>query len=192
MLPAQFLRFFFVSLICIFIIGCMQTSTQQDLKLSQNGAKGKQLFIKHECGKCHSTGESGKIAASKTPAPDLTNPFLANDSSFVKAHLKFIEETKMPEINLSEEDIRLLSYYVAELYNARLPELPREEIDAYDPVCYAPVSKRRARQANLVAKYLDQTYYFATIETLETFKKAPEAFIELFTQHKKENLAMQF
>lgn len=161
--------------------GCKQSPPQ----FSALALEGKQVFERHECAKCHSTSE----ARSDSAAPDLTNPFLANDSQFVQVHLKFVERTAMPPIQLTEKEIRLLSYYVAELHAARQPAIPASEADAICAVCYAPVSTARAREQKLSANFLGQDYYFECQACFDTFKKAPEAFIELMELHENEQQA---
>lgn len=184
-------RYFKVVWMCLMIvcfIGCKQSSTSEEGKFSELALQGKQIFEKNECNSCHPTGET---TTGDSLAPNLSHPFLANDSLFVQAHLKFLERTSMPPIELAEREIRLVSYYIAELHNSRLPELSEEEIDTYDPVCYAPVSIAQAKEAGLFATFLGKKYYFATRECLETFLKAPEAFLELYRQYQEEQATLQ-
>ncbi len=168
--------------ILLLVTACTQTKENHFSKLA---LQGKQVFEDHNCNRCHNiTGSQ-----SDSLAPDLTNPIIANDSLLVQTHLKFVKESDMPVQNLTPKEIRLVSYYIAGLYNSTLPPIPEDEIDASDAVCFAPVSKERAKSANLYVRYLGTEYYFASQRTMDTFKEAPEAYAMLykkFQEDKKE------
>jgi len=168
----------FVSILFL-VAACSQTKENHFRKLA---LQGKQVFEDHNCGSCHNiTGSQ-----SDSLAPDLTNPIIANDSLLVQTHLKFIKESDMPAQSLTPKEIRLVSYYIAGLYNSTLPPIPKNEIDAYDAVCFAPVSKEKAKSANLYVRYLGTEYYFASQRTMDTFKDAPEAYAMLYKKYQQD------
>ncbi|NIR47369.1 hypothetical protein GWO43_02695 [candidate division KSB1 bacterium] len=165
------------------LVSCTKsTDSEIDMaSLSEAAMQGKEVFERHECIKCHAMGE----ARSDTSAPDLSDPFLANDSMFVEVHLKFAENTKMPPIELTDEEVRLLSHYVAQLHRAKHPSVSPEEADAFCPVCFAPVSTEQAEKDRLYVTFLDEKYYFECEECEKAFRKAPEAFRELMKMRQK-------
>jgi len=154
-------------------------------------AQGKQLFEQYQCAKCHSEGGEAATATitADSVAPDLDDPFLANDSQFVKVHLRFVERTAMPPIRLSAKEINALSHYVAKIHREKHPSVPEEQADGYCPVCYAPVSSQQATAEKLFVTFRGDKYYFECKDCLTTFKKAPEAFLELLKQYQS-NLAV--
>lgn len=171
-------------LLCLMLILAMACGQSQDSRsepFSQMAIKGKQVFEENECGKCHYVGE--REAAAEMAAPDLTHAFLANDSMFVQVHLKFVERSEMPPIALTEEEIHQVSRYIGELHAAKYPTVPLDQADAMCPVCYAPVSTEQAKQSKLEAKFLGNKYYFECEECLQTFRAAPEAYVELLRQY---------
>ena len=171
------------SLIAVSILFLVAACTQTEGNhFSELALQGKQVFEKHNCGGCHNI--TGSLSDSL--APDLTDPIIANDSLFVQTHLKFVQESKMPPQNLTPKEIRLVSYYIAGLYSSTLPPIPKKEVDAYDAVCFAPVSKEKAKSANLYVRYLGTEYYFASQRTMDTFKEAPEAYAMLYKKYQQD------
>jgi len=162
---------------------CSSQETPEYSNLSRLAKQGEKIFRKHKCQSCHATG----VKVGDVVAPDLSRPFLANDSLFVQTHLRFVSESSMPDPHLTDREIRFISYYIAELHNAKLPKIPEEEIDTFDPVCYAPVSIDNATISRLHVDYLGKTYYFATEECMEAFMQAPEAFALLYEKFLEEN-----
>lgn len=158
---------------------CSGSDSSTPQQFSKIALKGKDVFETHRCNECHYVGDEEVLAE----APDLTDPFLANDSSFVLAHLKFVEESKMPPIDVTQEEMRQVSYYIAELHAAKHSATSEAEADARCPVCYVPVSKAQAEEENLVANFRDTKYYFECRDCLNAFESAPEAFIELLNQY---------
>lgn len=151
----------------ILLMGCSTPKQEQD-----SVALGKAVFEKHECGKCH--GASPEEAVMQ--APDLSRPILANDSLYVQAHLKFTEESKMEPLELTDEEIRLVSSYIASLHASKQTPVPEEEADAICPICGVRVSSAMAMENNLQYEYLEKTFYFECQECLETFKSAPGVY----------------
>jgi YHS domain-containing protein len=147
--------------------------------------QGKLLYEQYECAKCHQEGGAAATAdiTADSIAPDLGDPFLANDSQFVQVHLRFVERTAMPPIRLSAKEIRALGHYVAKIHRERHPSVPEEQADAYCPVCYAPVASQQAIAEKLFVTFRGEKYYFECKDCQTTFRKAPEAFLELLKQY---------
>ncbi len=152
--------------------------------LSDVALKGQQVFEQKRCYRCHSLGDPQRKLEME--APDLTNPFLANDSLFVRAHLTFLEESRMPEIELNSDEIRWVSVYVAELHRAKHSALAPETEDTAGPVCNAPISKEKAMQEGLWFRYLEDTFYFECEECKAVFVQAPEAYRQIMFASKEE------
>lgn len=178
----RYTRFFPVVLLAflLFMPACHkadQTARQQ--KFAKLAMQGKEVFEAQECNKCHYVGD----AEVASPAPDLTDPLLANDSLFVQAHLKFVEMTDMPPVQLTQEEVKLLSFYIAGLHAAKYPTVRWDKADAFCPVCYAPVLIKQAEEAGLAVKFLGENYYFECQDCVNTFRRSPEAFIELLREY---------
>ena len=78
---------------CVFIFtACTPTETNWDVdptRLSAEGKLGMQIFKQKKCSTCHTMGRVNKASldhAGELIVPDLSNPLIANDSLFVKAH----------------------------------------------------------------------------------------------------------
>ncbi len=167
----------------LLVLGCRGTGEKGTpvVPMSQIAQKGKAVFEAKKCGRCHSIGKP--IENPEMQAPDLTTPFLANDSMFVVAHLKFVDETKMPAIQLTDEEIKAVSHYIANLHASLHATVSAEKADTLCAVCYAPVLKSQAREKDLWYKYLDRTYYFECADCKKLFAKAPEAYRQLLTEY---------
>ncbi len=166
-------RFLLPVIFFAFVCGCAADKVPHDEQFTAMASKGKAVFEERECGKCHYTGDE----EVSSDAPDLLNPFMAGDSLFVSAHLKFLDESTMPALAMSDEEIRAVSHYVAQLHAARQPRISPKKADARCPVCRAAVSTETAAAKKLVYKYLGKYHYFECEACLKTFKSAPEAFI---------------
>lgn len=183
MKPQKYLFAILMSLLLSVLFGCNQTNkSQMELNLTELALQGKQIFEAKECNKCHYIGDE-KV---KSEAPDLADPFIANNELFVQTHLRFVEQTKMTPIELTREEMRLLSHFVAELHRARNPTVKVAEADAICPVCYAPVSIAQAKANKLYGRMPDKKYYFECQNCFDAFTKAPEAWVELFKQYQIE------
>ncbi len=176
-----------IAVIWVALSACREQEALHPPRLSPLAQEGKAVFEARRCGKCHYLGDE----AVASEAPSLLDPFLANDSLFVETHLRFVQQTKMPPVELTPREIKAVSHYVAELHRARYPSVPPEQADALCPVCYAPVSSRLARKQRLVVRYLDEPFFFECDTCLETFKKAPTAFRELLRQYQAGSTAMR-
>ena len=169
-LPALLLVFVMVLSRC----GEKPSPSPEDQHLSAGALQGKTVFVAKKCGDCHILGDTTKVP--KMPAPDLSSPFLANDSLFVRAHLKVLEETRMPPVELMPEEIRLVSLYIAELHAARHATVADADADARCPVCNAPVASTQAEERGLRLEYLGKVYYFECPKCKNLFIDAPEAY----------------
>ena len=167
-------------LLSLVLIACQKARQREEVALSPLARQGKEVFEAKECGKCHYVGD--EVVSNE--APSLLDPFLANDSLFVATHLRFVEQTKMPPVELTPEEIHAVSRYVAELHRAHYRSALNEDADTVCPVCYAPVNSEKARSVDLWFQYLGQTYYFECQKCLATFKEAPTAFVELLRRTK--------
>lgn len=168
------------AMVFLLAAGCTkkEQSSPQPQMMSAAAEKGKAIFLQRGCDRCHRV----PFAESEPEhnAPDLTNAFLANDSLFVRAHLKTLEESRMPNIRLTEPEIRLVSRFVAELHAAAHRAEVSGETDAQCPICYARVFREEARMKNLWFRYLGEDYYFECRECKELFARAPEAYRQLY------------
>ncbi len=158
--------------------GPANTDEQEKSRHSQLVAQGKDVFVKHQCDRCHYIGDE----EVESEAPDLTDPLLANDSLFIIAHLKFVEASQMPPLQLTEQENHQLSYFISHLHAAKQPPL-EVEADNICSVCYAPVSMQKAKQRDLFVKFVGRSFYFECEACKTTFKKAPEAFIEMLRRY---------
>ncbi len=170
-------------LLVVLLASCKKNESTENLALLELAEQGKILYKQYQCAKCHTEDRSAAKLEAANVAPDLSDPFLANDSQFVKVHLSFMERTVMPPINLSAKEIDALSHYVAQLHRDRHPGVPEEQADAYCPVCYAPVSSQEATKKNLVVLLGNDKFYFECGDCQAAFVKAPKAFIELLRQY---------
>ncbi len=130
MKPQKYLFAVFMSIAFITFMGCVQSKKSVEANFSELALQGKQVFEEKQCSKCHYIGDE-KV---ESEAPNLTHPFIANDSLFVQTHLKYVEEPKMPPLELTSKEIHLLSFFVAELHRAKFPTVSEAEADARCPV----------------------------------------------------------
>lgn len=147
--------------------------------LSDEAQEGAKIFREKECTKCHTLGKSVITVVRQSKeviVPDLTNPFIATDSSYVQTHLKFVEKTDMPPVPMNSEEIRLVSLFVAELHAATHGKLRPGEGDARCPVCNAGVLSTQAKEQGLWFQYLGSTFYFECEACKKLFAEQPQAF----------------
>lgn len=158
--------------IMIGIWGCSESQKTETTQTDLMAEKGKEIFAVKNCGRCHTTGEE----SVKAEAPDLARAILAKDSSFIQTHLKLVETSKMPPIELTDAEIRALSHFIAGLHAQKYQTVSEEDADARCPVCSAPVSMAQAEAAQLTLTYLNKMNYFDCLDCLDTFKQAPGAY----------------
>lgn len=176
------LRFTLIGTLLFLFTGCMPESDELPIdtsKLSSEGLRGKKIFEEKNCKKCHTLGKNMMTVVrqgKEVIIPDLTNPFIATDSSYVATHLKYVEETDMPQIRLYNDEIHLISRFVAELHAASHGQKYEENADTICPVCKARVNSALAKQDGLWFTYFGETYYFECKKCKELFSKQPEVF----------------
>ena len=177
-------RLILFAAILFFSAGCEIASEDLPIDvstLSETALKGKKIFDDKKCKKCHTLGKSMMTVVKQGKEviiPDLTNPFIATDSSYVKTHLQYVEETDMPSIRLNNKEIDLVSHFVAELHKATHGQEFIKGAEKTCPVCEANVSSTTTKEAGLWFSYLDETYYFECDECKRLFSEQPEVFRE--------------
>lgn len=177
-------RLILFAAILFFAGGCEITSEDLPIDtstLSETALKGKKIFDGKNCKKCHTLGKSMMTVVKQGKEviiPDLTNPFIASDSSYVKTHLQYLEETDMPIIRLNNEEIDLVSRFVAELHKATHGQEFLDAADQVCPICKANIFSTAAKEAGLWFTYLDEMYYFECEACKKLFSEQPEVFRE--------------
>jgi mono/diheme cytochrome c family protein/YHS domain-containing protein len=137
---------------------------------------GEKIFTEKECGKCHTTAES--TVKPEMKAPDLASAFLANDTTFVKAHLQFIELSNMPPLDLTPDEIKALAKYVAHLHAKTKTDPNLKNPDGRCPVCGAPLKLANAKAEDLQSTYADKTYYFDCADCKRLFERDASWYAE--------------
>ncbi len=140
-------------------------ATQQEITL------GEKIFVEKECGKCHTTDDQSVEKEMK--APDLASVFLAVDTVFVKSHLKFIELSQMPSINLTPDEIGALTRYVASLHAKANAASVLKNPDGKCSVCGASLNADQAKAAQLQVSHGDKAYYFECPDCKRMFEMNP-------------------
>ena len=166
------IRYMMLGFTFLLFWGCGETSKDINTQnLSEVALKGKKIFEAKNCDVCH------KISMERDRSiPDLSHPFLANDSSMVQTHLKFVESSEMPPIELNNDEVTAISAYISELHVATQKPIPADQVDSSCPVCNAPVSTAIAEKEGLTATFFEETYYFECKECRGAFRHVPEAF----------------
>jgi len=172
------------SFLCLFAMlaftsGC-DAPDQDKFQFTEAALKGKTIFESQACAKCHYVGDE----EANGTAPDLANPLLANDSLFIRTHLTFVEESKMPPIDISQSDIRFLGNYIAELHTSKYAGKV-DNADSKCAVCNLPVNRDIAVNAKFYRFFGDRHYYFECEQCLQTFEKSPEIFTNQAQQTKQ-------
>jgi mono/diheme cytochrome c family protein len=130
--------------------------------------RGEKIFKEKECGSCH-TSEPG----AKMPAPDLTTVFTAIDTTFIKVHLRFQQETAMPPIALTAKQTEDVARYISHLHAERFQKVKDKQADGKCPVCGALLKINEAASDSLQSRYNDRLYYFECKSCKEAFDKNP-------------------
>jgi len=162
-------------------IGCSKKESvpESSIELSQKAQLGKKVYDENGCADCHETKKftiNGNVNAG-IKIPNLENPFLANDSSFIVAHFKTIEESKMPPIKLSEAQISDVSRYIAELHVHKNAKVKKAEADGTCPVCKSPLLIKDAEADGHFIIYMGKKAYFECGDCKEVYSRAPAAFL---------------
>lgn len=145
----------------LFLFGAGCTSVDEAIPsadyLAQQIATGEQIFIREDCGSCHSLAHGGE----KFQGDELSALMLAMDTLYVKKHLESLEDsTLMPPIPLTAQEISAVTQYIASLHGKANTPVNLKDLDGICPVCGAPLNIAVARRNNMWAQYGDKTYYF--------------------------------
>ncbi|MDZ7363271.1 MAG: YHS domain-containing protein [candidate division KSB1 bacterium] len=154
----------------IFAAGCVEKNPPMSGALEKQIAFGEKVFVQKECGKCHVGAGLPVQAALQQPqmkAPELTSVFLAIDTVFIKAHLRFIELSQMPPIDLTQQEIDALAKYVASLHAKAKTDPNLRDPDGACPVCGASLKMAGALQTS----YQGQSYYFECEDCQRLFER---------------------
>jgi YHS domain-containing protein/mono/diheme cytochrome c family protein len=150
---------------------CRKGPSPESAASRQEITLGEKIFVEKECGKCHTASDQAVAKAMK--APDLASVFLAVDTVFIKSHLKFIELSQMPAINLTPDEIAALTRYVASLHAKANTAADLKNPDGQCSVCGAPLQIERAKAAQLQASQGGKTYYFECPDCKRMFEMNP-------------------
>jgi YHS domain-containing protein/mono/diheme cytochrome c family protein len=137
---------------------CRKGSSPESAALQTPASLGEKIFAEKECSKCHTTGAPS--VTKEMQAPDLASVFLAVDTVFIKAHLRFSELSQMPPINLTQDEIGALTQYVASIHAKAKTDPNLRNSDGVCLVCGASLKIDQAKAAQLEASYDGKTYYF--------------------------------
>ena len=162
--------------VAIFTFVCQNQPAPSPSALQKEIALGEKIFTEKQCGKCHTNGIS--TVAAEMKAPDLTSAFLANDTIFVKAHLRFIELSRMPPLDLTAPEIEALAKYVAHLHAKTKTDPQLKNPDGACPVCGAPLKLARAQAEALQTTLADQTYSFDCADCKHLFERDASWYVQ--------------
>ena len=153
------------------VAACRKGPSPESVAPPKEITLGEKIFVEKECGKCHTAGDQS--VAKEMKAPDLASVFLAVDTVFIKSHLKFIELSQMPAINLTPEEINALTQYLASLHAKARTAADLKNPDGKCPVCGAPLKTEAAKAAQLQASQGNKTYYFECSDCKRMFEMNP-------------------
>ncbi|MGH7596669.1 MAG: c-type cytochrome [bacterium] len=159
------------AVISVAILGftCQKKSASVSSARQEEITLGEKIFAEKECGKCHTTAAS--TTKPEMQAPDLTSAFLANDTTFVKAHLKFIELSNMPPLDLTQNEIKALAKYVAHLHAKTNTDPNLKNPDGVCPVCGALLKISKAQADDLQATHEGEIFYFDCADCERLFER---------------------
>ena len=164
------------AMISVALLACQKKSSPISSARQEEISLGEKLFIQKDCGKCHTT--AGGTAQPERQAPDLTSAFLANDTTFVKAHLQMVELSNMPPLDLTASDIKALAKYVAHLHAKSKTDPKLKNPDGKCPVCGAPLQVAQAKTEALEITFAGKTYYFDCIDCKHMFEKDTHWYVQ--------------
>jgi len=159
----------FIMLACIFMLA--QDGATQPRKKSANLTplqRGEKIFKEKLCASCHTTSSIAKMQA-----PDLTSVYTAFDTTFIKVHLRFQQETAMPPIDLNPKQIDDVARYVSHLHAEKHQKVADKQADGKCPVCGALLKVSDSTTENLLTRYNERLYYFECKSCKEAFDKNP-------------------
>ena len=165
-----------LSCVAVFAFTCQKQSTALPQALQKEIARGEKIFAEKQCGKCHTNGSSA--VAAEMQAPDLTSAFLANDTIFVKAHLRFIELSSMPRLDLTPAEIKALTQYVAHLHAQVKTDPLLKNPDGVCPVCGARLQVSKAQAAGFAMAVYGKNYYFDCADCQRLFERDTNWYVE--------------
>lgn len=161
----------FLMLLCVLTVapvGLSQAQTRKSTTEKSALAKGEKIFKDKSCASCHTTAPTAMMKA-----PDLTTVFTALDTTFIKVHLRFQEETAMPSIALGPKQIEDLSRYISNLHAKKFQKVRDEQADGKCPVCGALLKISDAAKDGLQSRHNDRLYYFECQSCRVAFDKNP-------------------
>lgn len=159
----------FIALACIFMLA--QDGAAQSRKKSADLTpleRGEKIFKEKLCASCHTTSPSAKMKS-----PDLTTVYTAFDTTFIKVHLRFQQETAMPPIELNPKQTEDLARYISHLHAEKNQKVKDNQADGKCPVCGALLKISDANTDSLLTRYNERLYYFECKSCKEAFDKNP-------------------
>ncbi|MCA9735900.1 hypothetical protein KC799_27425 [candidate division KSB1 bacterium] len=163
---------FIASFCCLVILFACSKSDKKDAAADPI-AQGEEIYHAKKCAFCHENEEM----LTKGEVKDLARPVIANDTMFVQTHLKFVNASTMPPVELTSQEIRFVSHYINHLHAQKNQTATAETADAKCPICGALVEKAEAIENGLSFTFEDSTYYFECAECLYVFQQAPAAYM---------------
>ncbi|MCI0691117.1 hypothetical protein L0337_03815 [candidate division KSB1 bacterium] len=162
--------------IILLALACRKGPSPESAAPRQEITLGEKIFVEKECGKCHTAGDQSVEKEMK--APDLASVFLAVDTVFIKSHLKFIELSQMPPIELKPDEINALTRYVASLHAKANTAPDLKNPDGKCSVCGAPLKIESAKVAQLQASQNDKAFYFECPDCKRMFEMNPDWYAQ--------------
>ncbi len=160
----------FITLACIFVLaqnGDAQSRKKKSVEPTSI-ERGEKIFVEKKCGGCHFPK-----AGQPMTAPDLTTVYTAFDTTFIKVHLRFVQETSMPPIDLSARQTEDVAQYVSHLHAEKYQKVKDNQADGKCPVCGAFLKISDVTAENLMTRYNDRLYYFECKSCKDAFDKNP-------------------
>jgi len=131
-------------------------------------AAGEKIYKEKNCAGCHTSSTTAQMKA-----PELATVYTALDTTFIKVHLRFQQETAMPPIYLNAKQVDDLSRYVSHLHAEKFQKVRDKDADAVCSVCSARLKMSEALSDGLQTRYNDRLYYFECKLCKEAFDKNP-------------------
>jgi len=157
-------------------VGCSKKE-RPPTRIETQVAQGRQVFDQKGCAHCHAVGKE----PSHGSAPNLAVAVYALDSTSVDKHLRRLEQSKMPPVPLTSDEVRALVDYVTHAHAIIYQKFPDNETDAQCLVCGAGVKKQDSEKRGLVVIVEADSYYFDCADCQKKFLgevkkyvKAPE------------------
>jgi mono/diheme cytochrome c family protein len=160
----------FITVLCLLaLVSIGEAQTRKKSSADQSPlAAGEKIFKEKQCGTCHISSSTATMKA-----PDLTSVFTAFDTTFVKVHLRFQEETAMPPISLNAKQTEEVARYVSHLHAEKFQKVKDKQADGKCPVCGALLKISDSAKDGLLSRYNERLYYFECKSCKEAFDKNP-------------------